>query len=294
MAWLSPDCHRSIPKVFSRPITIMTETHLHLVSDATGETVQSVARACLIQFDDVELSEHIWTLVRNERQLDEVIRGVEAHPGFVLFTMVDPDMRTKLQSACRRLRLPCVAVLQPVMAALSGYLKTEEHAQPGRQHTLDAEYYERISAMDYAMAHDDGQATWNLEEADVVLVGVSRTSKTPTCVYLANRGIKAANIPIVMGVDLPEDLFQLKKPLIVGLTNDTRKLLQVRRNRLRMLNDGSESEYVDPQAVRDEVNFAKRLFTEQGWPVIDISRRSIEETAAAIIQLRQSRAEQGL
>ncbi len=271
----------------------MTETHLHLVSDATGETVQSVARACLVQFDDVELNEHIWTLVRNDRQLEEVIRGIEAHPGFVLFTMVDHDMRTKLQAACRRLRLPCVAVLQPVMAALSGYLKTEEHAQPGRQHTLDAEYYERIAAMDYAMAHDDGQATWNLEEADVVLVGVSRTSKTPTCVYLANRGIKAANIPIVMGVDLPDDLFHLKKPLIVGLTNDTRKLLQVRRNRLQMLNDGSESDYVDPQAVRDEVHFAKRLFTEQNWPVIDISRRSIEETAAAIIQLRQAREEHG-
>jgi len=270
----------------------MKDFHLHLVSDATGETVQSVARACLVQFEDSEPVEHIWTLVRNERQIEEVIQAIEENPGFVLFTMVNVDIRTKLQAACRRLQVPCVSVLQPIMAALGGFLQAEGQARPGRQHSLDSEYYERIAAMDYAMTHDDGQATWNLEEADVVLLGVSRTSKTPTCIYLANRGIKAANIPIVMGVDLPPEIFDLKSPLVVGLTNDARNLLQVRRNRLRMLNEGDETNYVDPEAIAEEVTFAKRLFTQQGWPVIDISRRSIEETAAAIIQLRAQRLEQ--
>ena len=270
----------------------MNEFHLHLVSDATGETVQSVARACLVQFEDAEPVEHIWTLVRNGRQMDEVIHAIEENPGFVLFTMVNVDNRTKLQAACRRLQVPCVSVLQPIMTAFGGFLQAEGQARPGRQHSLDSEYYERISAMDYAMTHDDGQATWNLEEADVVLLGVSRTSKTPTCIYLANRGIKAANIPIVMGVDLPQEIFELKSPLVVGLTNDARNLLQVRRNRLRMLNEGNETNYVDPEAIAEEVTVAKRLFTQQGWPVIDISRRSIEETAAAIIQLRAQRLDQ--
>lgn len=264
----------------------MKEFHLHLVSDATGETVQSVARACLVQFEAAQPTEHIWTLVRNKRQVEEVIQGLEQNPGIVLFTMVNAEIRTKLQAECRRLKIPCVSVLQPVMAALTSYLQTEGQARPGRQHVLDSEYYERITAMDYAMTHDDGQAVWNLEAADVVLIGVSRTSKTPTCIYLANRGIKAANIPIILGVDLPNELFALKSPLIVGLTNDARILLQVRRNRLRMLNENDDTDYVDPEIIAEEVNLAKRLFAQHSWPVIDISRRSIEETAATIIKMR--------
>ena len=266
--------------------------HLHLVSDATGETVQSVARACLVQFEEAAPIEHIWTLVRNERQIDEVIEAIEANPGFVLFTMVNVNIRTRLQAACQRLQIPCISVLQPIMSALGGFLQVEGQARPGRQHLLDGEYFERISAMDYAMTHDDGQGVWNLEEADVVLLGVSRTSKTPTCIYLANRGIKAANIPIVPGVELPPEVFDLTSPLVIGLTNDAGNLLHVRRNRLRMMNEQDETTYVDPVAIAEEVKRAKRLFTKQNWPIIDISRRSIEETAAAIIQLRVQQQEQ--
>ena len=266
--------------------------HLHLVSDATGETVQSVARACLVQFEEAAPIEHIWTLVRNERQIDEVIEAIEANPGFVLFTMVNVNIRTRLQAACQRLQIPCISVLQPIMSALGGFLQVEGQARPGRQHLLDGEYFERISAMDYAMTHDDGQGVWNLEEADVVLLGVSRTSKTPTCIYLANRGIKAANIPIVPGVELPPEVFDLTSPLVIGLTNDAGNLLHVRRNRLRMMNEQDETTYVDPVAIAEEVTQAKRLFTAQNWPIIDISRRSIEETAAAIIQLRVQQQEQ--
>ena len=215
--------------------------HLHLVSDATGETVQSVARACLVQFEESAPIEHIWTLVRNERQIDEVIQAIETNPGFVLFTMVNVNIRTRLQAACQRLQIPCISVLQPIMSALGGFLQVEGQARPGRQHLLDGEYFERISAMDYAMTHDDGQSVWNLEEADVVLLGVSRTSKTPTCIYLANRGIKAANIPIVPGVELPPEVFDLTSPLVIGLTNDAGNLLHVRRNRLRMMNERDET-----------------------------------------------------
>ncbi|MAF49434.1 MAG: pyruvate, water dikinase regulatory protein [Rhodospirillales bacterium] len=263
----------------------MEEFHLHLISDATGETVQSVARACLVQFENIKPREHLWTLVRTEGQVDKVIAGIEENPGFVLFTLVDANVRAKLLDACRQIRVPCVSVLQPIMAAFGGYLNIEQQARPGRQHVLDNEYYSRISAMDYALSHDDGQAPWNLEEADVVLIGVSRTSKTPTCIYLANRGIKAANIPIILGMDLPEEAFNLTKPLVVGLIKETSNLVQIRRNRLRMLNEGDESEYADPEAVAEEVKFANRIIAGQDWPVIDVTRRSIEETAASIMQM---------
>jgi len=270
----------------------MSEFHLYLISDATGETVESVARACLVQFEHTQPIEHIWNLVRSQRQIEDVIADIEERPGFVLYTLVNTEIIAQLQTACRRLKVPCVSVLQPIISAFANHLKEEGHAQPGRQHTLDDYYYSRIAAMDYAMTHDDGQATWNLEEADVEILGVSRTSKTPTCIYLANRGIKAANIPVVLGHEVPEEVFQLKKPLIVGLINDTRNLVQVRRNRLRMLAESDETTYADPDQVAEEVKYAKRLFASQKWEVIDISRRSIEETAATIIQLRTHYLEQ--
>lgn len=263
----------------------MEKFHLHMVSDATGETVQSVARACLVQFENIKPTESLWTLVRTEGQVEKVISGIEANPGFVLYTLVDAKVRTKLQDACRRIQVPCISVLQPIMAAFGGFLNIEQQARPGRQHLLDNEYFARISAMDFAMSHDDGQGTWNLEEADVVLVGVSRTSKTPTCIYLANRGIKAANIPIILGVEVPDELFSLTHPLVVGLVKETGSLVQVRRNRLRMLNEGDSSEYADPDAVAEEVKFANRIIAGPGWPVIDVTRRSIEETAASIMQM---------
>jgi len=269
----------------------MADFHLHLISDATGETVQSVSRACLVQFENVTPVEHLWTLVRTARQVEKVLAGIEKSPGLVLFTVVDEDIRDQIQDACRRIGVPCVSVLQPIMVALGHFLNAEGHSEPGRQHVLSTEYYARIAAMDYAMAHDDGQATWNLEEADVLLIGVSRTSKTPTCIYLANRGVKAANIPLVTGVPIPDEVFTLKKPLIVGLTKDTKSLVQVRRNRLKMLNNDSETPYADHDSVEAEVTQAKRLFTRHGWPVIDVSRRSIEETAAAIMTLRTQRLE---
>jgi regulator of PEP synthase PpsR (kinase-PPPase family) len=263
----------------------MTRFHLHLVSDATGDTVHSVARACLVQFEGAEAVEHIWSMVRTKSQVERVVAGVAAHPGVVLYTLVNETLRQPLVEGCRRLQVPTIPVLDPVIGALASYLGRQSRGLPGQQHLLDSEYFQRIDAMTFALSHDDGQSAWGLDEADVVLVGVSRTSKTPTCIYLANRGIKAANVPMVPKMALPPELFTATRPLIVGLTNDPERLIQVRRNRLSMLHQDENTEYTDVEAVREEVAQARRLFAERHWPVIDVTRRSIEETAAAILKL---------
>lgn len=266
--------------------------HLHLVSDATGETINSVARACTSQFDQTEPIEHFWNLVRTERQLDMVVEGIRENPGLVMFTLVNEKLRHRLQDTCRELGIPCIPVLDPLINALAAFLGLQSQSKPGRQHALTAEYFDRIDAMDFALNHDDGQSAWGLHDADVILVGVSRTSKTPTCIYLANRGVKAANIPYVPGCPLPTELDQLTRPLIVGLTKDAERLVQIRRNRLRLLNQGDDTNYTDPEKVRDELMEARRLYTRKGWPVIDVTRRSIEETAAEVMMILARRRPQ--
>jgi len=266
--------------------------HLHLVSDSTGETVHSLARACLAQFEDAEAIEHIWSMVRTKAQIERVIAGVDANPGVVLYTLVNEQLRAPLQECCRRLNVPAIPVLDPAIGALGAYLGRPARNLPGQQHTLNHEYFQRIDAMTYAMTHDDGQAPWGLNEADVILAGVSRTSKTPTCIYLANRGVKAANVPLVPGVPVPPELFAATKPLIVGLTNDPERLIAIRRNRMNALHHepATESDYVDLEAVKTELTAARRLYHEHKWPVIDVTRRSIEETAAAIMKLLAKRS----
>jgi regulator of PEP synthase PpsR (kinase-PPPase family) len=259
--------------------------HLHLVSDATGETLNSITRACLVQFEDVDPVEHSWTLIRTTGQMQKVLQGIQQNPGLVLYTIVDDKLRNLLVASCRDLGVTVVPVLDPVMTALAGHFGKTARGLSGRQHLMDQEYFNRIEAMDYALAHDDGQSARNLEEADVVLIGVSRSSKTPTCVYLANRGIRAANVPIVPGCPMPPELFHVKRPLIVGLTKDPGQLVQIRKNRLQMIAKDEDSDYVDLAAVREEVVQARRLCVEHGWHVLDVTRRSIEETAATIIQL---------
>ncbi len=268
--------------------------HLHLVSDSTGETVGLVARACLAQFENVQTTEHLWNMVRSEDQAKAVIAAIKEHPGFVLYTIVNDDIRSRLEEGCRRLQVPCIAILDPIIHELGAHLGAEIHAQPGRQHVMDAEYFARIEAMQFVLSHDDGQSTWDLDDADVVLLGVSRTSKTPTSIYLANRGIKTANIPIVPGVSLPGELFTANGPLIIGLTKDPKRLVEIRRQRLKLLDQDEETDYVDLEKVSNEINEARRLFTKHNWPVINVSRKSIEETAATIIQLYNRRKEQDI
>lgn len=263
--------------------------HLHLVSDATGETLNAVARAACAQFEDARPIEHVYALVRGPKQLERVLTEVESAPGIVMFTMVNIELRQRLESRCAELHTPCISVLDPVMSALGLYLGKESSHKPGSQHTMNAEYFGRIDALNYTMSHDDGQSAGDLNNADIILLGVSRTSKTPTCMYLANRGIKAANIPVVPGVPLPPDLATVKNPLIVGLTTSPDRLVQIRKNRLLSLQENTDTNYVDPLIVSEEVAFARRLYARHGWPVIDVTRRSIEETAAAVLNLYNER-----
>jgi regulator of PEP synthase PpsR (kinase-PPPase family) len=261
-----------------------TEIHVHLVSDATGETNHQVVRACLAHFKGVKAHEHVWSLVRTEGHIDKVIAAVESYPGPVVFTLVDSGLRRRLEEGCKRVQAPCIAVLDPLVKVLAEAAGTEGKGRPGAQHEMDSAYFDRIEAMDYTLAHDDGQVVHDLDDADIVLVGVSRTSKTPTSLYLANKGFKTANIPVVPEVPLPDELFHLKKSLVVALTNDPVRLAQIRRSRMRMLKQDADTDYVDLDQVRKEVADARRMFSQHGWPIIDVTRRSIEETAAAVLQ----------
>lgn len=271
----------------------MTSFHLHLISDSTGETLNVVSRACLGQFKDVEPIIHHWTLVRTTDRVDEVLDEISENTGFVLFTMVNEELKKEVEAGCKVLGVPCFDLLSPVSGALAQFLGVERRHRPGGQHVLDEEYFSRIEAMHYVLTHDDGQLVEDMEDADVVLLGVSRTSKTPTAIYLANRGLKASNVPIVPGATFPEELKTLAGPLIVGLTSDPRRLVQIRRDRLEMLGHDGDSDYVDLKSVAREVNDALRMFEANHWPVVDVSRKSIEETAATILNLYNRRMDQG-
>jgi regulator of PEP synthase PpsR (kinase-PPPase family) len=267
--------------------------HLHLVSDATGETLIAVGRAVTAQYESVVAIEHVYPLVRTAVQLERVCRAIEDAPGVVLYTLVDQNLAERLEAHGRELGYPSLSVLAPVNALFQSYLGTASQARPGAQHVLNADYFKRIDAMNYTMLHDDGQHLDGLEEADVVLVGISRTSKTPTSIYLANRGLKTANVPLVPAIPPPEALDALVRPLVVGLVASPDRIVQIRQNRLLALrSETSADAYVDPDAVSAEVAFSRRYCARRNWPVIDVTRRSIEETAAAILRLIEQRRQQ--
>jgi regulator of PEP synthase PpsR (kinase-PPPase family) len=271
----------------------MTRLHLHLLSDSTGETLEMIAKAALAQFEDADVVRHFWPMVRSRQHLDRIMADIAANPGLVLFTLVNSETRTRLEEHCRALALPSVAALDAVTDTLENVLGQEAKGKPGRQHLMDDAYFARVEAIQFTIAHDDGVAWEDWEEADIVLAGVSRSSKTPTSIYLANRGYKVANIPIVIESPPPTALFGLRRPLVVGLTTAPERLIQVRRNRLLSLNQAPETAYVDTEKVGREVQYARRMFADNGWPVIDVTRRSIEETAAAVINLLNERQASG-
>ena len=267
--------------------------HLHLVSDATGETLITVARAAAAQYATVSPIEHIYPLVRSEKQLDRVLAEIEASPGIVLYTLLDPDLTERLEGKCRELGLPVMSILGPVLRLFQAYLGAETTPRIGAQHTLNAEYFKRIDALNYTMLHDDGQHVDDLEHADVVLVGISRTSKTPTSIYLANRGVKTANVPLVPGTPVPSALERLTQPLVVGLLASPERIVQIRQNRLLGLKAQRDDDlYVDRDAVTEEIAFSRKLCAKHNWPLIDVTRRSIEETAAAVLKLLSDRRRQ--
>lgn len=267
------------------------EFHIHLVSDSTGETLNAMAKAALAQFEGVAVHDHLYSLVRSHRQLERVIEHIEHDPGFVLFTLVNPEVRQALIEECAKLNVPCLDVMEAPVAAMSRFLGAPETHRPGGQHDVDQRYMQRIEALNFSIAHDDGQALDTINGAEVILAGASRTSKTPTCVYLAIRGVRAANVPLMLGMTVPPQLIAAKQPLVVGLWASPDRLVQVRRNRLNALGEVRSTDYVDLDNVREEVTFTRKLFEQQDWPTIDVSRRSIEETAAAVMNLLAERRE---
>jgi len=267
----------------------VTRLHLHLLSDSTGETLETVAKAALAQFDDVESMKHFWPMVRSEGHLQRIMGDIGKNPGLVLFTLANNNLRRKLEDMCAAAGLPALAPLDAVTDTLSSMLGQQRTARVGAQHTLDAAYFARVDAIQFTIAHDDGIGWENWEQADIVLAGVSRTSKTPTSIYLANRGYKTANIPIVVESPPPQLLYGLQNPLVVGLVTSAERLIQIRRNRLLSLNQAPETDYVDAERVAAELAYARRMFADNAWPVIDMTRRSIEEAAAAIINLCNER-----
>ncbi len=267
--------------------------HIHLVSDSTGETLSSVMRSTMSQFKQVAYEEHTWSLVRTPGQMDRAIEGILDTPGIVLYTIVDDEQQAKLLAACKQHNVPCVPVLDEVIHAMSGFLDQEAKGTVGRQYRLDDEYFARVEGINFTLAHDDGQNTEDLDDADIIIVGVSRTSKTPTCVYLSYRGLKVANIPYVAGCPLPDTLFTATNPFIVGLVISPERLIQIRKSRLLSLNESRDTSYVDMDAIKAEVQESRKLYLQKKWPVIDVTRKSVEETSATILQLYQKSKHQG-
>ncbi|MDR3467276.1 MAG: kinase/pyrophosphorylase [Xanthobacteraceae bacterium] len=267
--------------------------HLHMVSDSTGETLITVARAVAAQYSHVTAVEHVYPLVRSQKQLDRVLAEIEEAPGIVLFTLLEEELVARLEAKCKDINIPSLSIIGPVLQLFQAYLGATSSPRVGAQHTLNAEYFKRIDALNYTMMHDDGQHVEGLEDADVVLVGVSRTSKTPTSIYLANRGVRAANVPLVMGIPIPRQLETLSKPLVVSLHAAPERLIQVRQNRLLGIGAKVDDDaYIDRQAVTEEVLYARKLSARYGWALLDVTRRSIEETAAAILKLLADRQRQ--
>ena len=265
-----------------------TYFHLHLVSDATGETLIAISRAAAAQYQGTTSIEHVYPLVRSRAQLEKIILEIQAEPGIVLFTLVDKELAQRLTEACRDSGSPCLSVLNPILDLFQSYIGAASTPRAGAQHTLSVDYFKRIDALNFTMMHDDGQQPENLDNADVVLLGVSRTSKTPTSIYLANRGIKTANVPLVPDVPLPANVLALRRPLVVGLFASPERIVQIRQNRLLALNADYQTPYVDRMSVAEEIAQSRRLYEQHGWPTIDVSRRSIEETAAEIINLHKA------
>ncbi|MEM9356618.1 MAG: pyruvate, water dikinase regulatory protein [Pseudomonadota bacterium] len=271
------------------PNTTASFFHLHLVSDSTGETLTTIAKAASVQYPQIRAIEHVYPLVRTERQLDRVLQEVQSAPGVVLYTIVDRELGRVLERRCRELQVPTLHVLDPIMKVFESYLGAPQTPVVAGQHTLDADYFQRIDALNFTMAHDDGRLPDDIRQADIIILGISRTSKTPTSIYLAQRGYKTSNVPLVPSVPLPQQLQQAGDVFVVGLVASPDRISEIRRNRVRFLADRDMGSYVDREEIAREVRDSRRLFAKHGWPVIDVTRRSIEETAATIIKLYTDR-----
>ncbi len=263
--------------------------HMHLVSDATGETLVAIAKAATVQYQNIRAIEHVHPLVRTQRQLKRVLADIDHEPGIVLYTVVNQALVDELEEHCRQLKIPCLAVLRPIMQIFESYLGAPQTPTVAGQHVLDADYFRRIDAMNFTMAHDDGRLPDNLSDADIVLLGISRTSKTPTSLYLAQRGYKTTNLPLVPQVPLPEQLFHPHTAFVVCLIANVDRIADVRRNRAVLMADRDLETYVDRDTISAEIAYTRKIAAQYGWPIIDVTRRSIEESATMILKLLQDR-----
>jgi regulator of PEP synthase PpsR (kinase-PPPase family) len=263
--------------------------HLHLVSDSTGETLTTIAKAASVQYAMVRPIEHVHPLVRTARQLNRVLQEVEQAPGIVLYTITNKDLSEQLERRCSELKIPCLAVLQPIMGVFESYLGAPRTPTVAGQHVLDADYFRRIDALNFTMAHDDGHLPENLDDADIVILGISRTSKTPTSIYLAQRGYKVTNVPLVPSIPLPEALTKPHSAFVVCLIASPDRIAEIRRHRAMMLADRNLEEYVDRDRITAEIAYSRRICAKHRWPVIDVTRRSVEESAATILKLLHDR-----
>lgn len=274
------------PDLHTKPLLPQSrekEFHLHLVSDSTGETLEAIVQAALVQFEGVEVKKHYWPLVRSAMQMNRLMEDIREQPGLIMYTLVNPNIREALETACMKANLPVLSILDPVINLLGSYFGVQASHKPGKQHKMDAHYFERIDALQFTMAHDDGVLVQDMPQADIVLVGVSRSSKTPTSIYLANKGYKTINVPFVPGCPMPRELDEIRNKFVVGLTTSAERLVAIRTNRLRSINEDTEGDYTDVSHIQDEIKECRKYCSQRGWPTIDVTRRSIEETAAAIL-----------
>ena len=263
--------------------------NLHLISDSTGETIGSIARAVLSQFENVETNDFVWSLTRTKTQLDKALEAINQYPGIVLYTIMQEELVEELRKKCHQLQLPCIPVLSPIIAEFSKYLNMNITQAVGRQHLLDQQYFSRVGAISYTITHDDGQASFDYYEADIIIIGVSRTSKSPTSIYLSLKGYKVANIPFVSIETIPEIIYELKKPLIVGLVINPEKLVNIRQTRLNSIGENNICDYTDIEKIQKEINESKKLFAKLQCHIIDVTKKSVEETSAKIVQLLQDK-----
>ena len=259
---------------------------IYLISDSTGETLDRIFLAIKAQFQNIEYNVHTFSFTRTENQILKILLDAEKNTNaIILYSIVDSNLAKYLANTSSDKKIPCFGVLGDLILSFSKLLNQKASHQPSGQHVLNEEYYKRIEAIQFTMNHDDGNLVKEIEKSDIILLGVSRTSKTPTSIYLANKGYKTANIPLVLDQKIPDDLYTNKISCIIGLVADPERLSDIRRNRVAIMQDQNLKEYTDLDYIKKEVEDSKKLFKKNSWPIIDVTRRSVEETAASILKI---------
>ena len=265
----------------------MKNTHqIFLISDSTGETLDRIFMALKAQFNNFEYELNQFSFTRTETQISTILKNAKKQDSpIILYTVVNSKLAKFLAEESNKVGIPCFGVLGDLILNFSKILNQKATHKPSGQHVLDEEYYKRIEAIQFTMNHDDGNQTENILESDIILVGVSRTSKTPTSIYLANKGLKTSNIPLVNEMSIPKDVMSAKNLCIVGLVTEAERLFDIRRNRLNTLKENEASDYTNLEKIKTEVEESKKIFKKNKWPTIDVTRKSVEETAASIIKI---------